>query len=739
MIVKNVYPLGLLIIFVFLSIFLITFGSISYAASISGTVYQSNGTTPVTGTQIQVAVIQGDPCDWYQWGSSSMTNSTDGTYTITGLSPGTYYLRTNNNNNSNYVNEWWANAGSSYDCGDAEWIEISSSGQILTGKNFQLDEGGSISGTVYQSNGTTPVTGTQIQVEVMRGDPCLGRTQWLGDVTVNSTNGTYTVKGAPIGPNYLMTNNNNNSNYVNEWWASAGSSYDCGVAESIEISSSGQVVTGKNFQLDEGGSISGTVYQSNGTTPVSGTTNIEVQCIQVNPCEWPRRNCVGGSHINTSNGTYTAMGVPTGINYLKTQNFSQFNYIDEWWAQPASTYKCNEAQAIDVSQGGTYTGKDFQLDEGGSLTGVVVDENSVGQRNVRVQYSNRPSSEVELTITDTTGRFTFYGCLPGPDEVSITPEINTGLAHFNRKYWLETGENKDLGTITLYDGALISGVLKNASSIPLANIGCWYGGKYWISLLQTKDTDGSFEFRLPIGNYTLNVSENSGYCMVPVQISVPDVSTPINLGDKTAYDASTGDTISGTVTAGPSHHGDFGVIASLNNQQCTPDNFGGFGPLGYCEPDDVSGNYSLFVPPGNTIVVALLLFSEDENSQESVTVVDTIEGITTPSSGRNLTYSSEGYTVDGFVKKNAAGIFYAQVLLYKQPGDKFAGFAETDNIGKYIFYNVQAGTYRIGVSCYDYDTSEWSDNFDVSADVTVPDIRFGSLAMPWVHLLLLGD
>jgi hypothetical protein len=447
---------------------------------------------------------------------------------------------------------------------------------------------------------------------------------------------------------------------------------------------------------------------------------------------------VGGSAINTSNGIYTIMGVPTGINYLQTQNQSQSNYVDEWWAQPASTYKCNEAQAIDVSQGGTYTGKDFQLDEGGSLTGVVVDENSLGQGNVRVEYSNRPSSQWKQTNTDTNGRFTFYGCLPGSTQLGIRPEINTGLAHFQRKYWLETGENRDLGTIILYDGALISGVLKNASSSPLGNIRYWYGGKHDIGGEET-DTDGSFEFRLPTGNYALNLDEDSGYCMVPVQISVPDVSTPINLGDKTAYNESTGDTISGTVTAGPSHHGDLEVIAFLNNQQITPDNCGGVGCLGYCEPDDVTGNYSLFVPPGNTIQVMLVLDSEDENDQESGTVVDTIEGISTPSSGKNLTYSSEGYTVDGFVKKGVAGIFDAQVLLYKQPSDKFAGFADTDNTGKYIFYNVQAGTYRIGVSCYDYDTSEWSDNFNVNADVTIPDIRFGSLAMPWIYLLLLGD
>ena len=34
-------------------------------AEISGTVYQSNGTTGVTDEQIQIDVIQGDPCGWH--------------------------------------------------------------------------------------------------------------------------------------------------------------------------------------------------------------------------------------------------------------------------------------------------------------------------------------------------------------------------------------------------------------------------------------------------------------------------------------------------------------------------------------------------------------------------------------------------------------------------------------------------------------------------------------------------
>jgi hypothetical protein len=49
------------IISTFLTLCLIAFGSISYADTISGTVYESDGITPV-GDPIQVAAFTGDPC-----------------------------------------------------------------------------------------------------------------------------------------------------------------------------------------------------------------------------------------------------------------------------------------------------------------------------------------------------------------------------------------------------------------------------------------------------------------------------------------------------------------------------------------------------------------------------------------------------------------------------------------------------------------------------------------------------
>jgi major membrane immunogen (membrane-anchored lipoprotein) len=376
--------------------------------TISGTVYQSNGTTPVTGVQVQVHVQQGTPCGSMQLVAGSQTNSTNGTYTITGVPVGTYYLQTWNNG-TNYLNEWWASPNSVLDCSGAQTVTVTA-GATTSGKNFQLDLGGAISGTVYQSNGITPITGGVIGVRVMQGDPC-GNQNQVGYTNTNS-DGTYTVTGLPAGTYYLQTQNNG-VNYLNEWWASPNSTLDCNNAQQVTVTA-GATTPGKDFQLDLGGTITGTVYQSNGTTPVTGV-QVHISVGQGDPCgsiQW-----VGWSDTNPADGTYTITGVPAGTYYLNSYNMGQSNYVNEWWASPNSVLDCSGAQTVTVTAGGTTSGKNFQLDLGGTISGTVYQSNGTTpitgvQIGVNVQQGGPcgPTQGVAWTQTNSTnGTYTITG------------------------------------------------------------------------------------------------------------------------------------------------------------------------------------------------------------------------------------------------------------------------------------------------------------------------------------------
>jgi hypothetical protein len=110
------------------------------SGTISGTVYQADGVTPVTGVSIAIEIYpaDSDPCAESLDITSVNTNPEDGTYKVTGLEPGRYRLFTNTGENSGYRDEWWASSSSSPDCSAAETIVIES-GSKKSGKDFQLD------------------------------------------------------------------------------------------------------------------------------------------------------------------------------------------------------------------------------------------------------------------------------------------------------------------------------------------------------------------------------------------------------------------------------------------------------------------------------------------------------------------------------------------------------------------------------------------------------------------------
>jgi hypothetical protein len=233
-----------------IAIFLFVMAMVSLlaqAATISGTVFQTDGTTPITGVQIGLSFGQGNPCGGTQWVSGSLTNSDDGTYTVTGLPSGTYYVQTYNFEETNYINEWWAFPLSQNNCQNAQPLTVGAE-ETVTG-NFQLDlGGGSISGTVYQSDGTTPITGVQIGVSVGEGNPC-GGMQWATGWRTSPADGTYTVRGLSARIYYMQTYNFQGTNYTKEWWASPLSQIDCQNAQTVTMTAS-TAISGKNFQID---------------------------------------------------------------------------------------------------------------------------------------------------------------------------------------------------------------------------------------------------------------------------------------------------------------------------------------------------------------------------------------------------------------------------------------------------------------------------------------------------------
>jgi hypothetical protein len=371
-------------------------------ATISGTIFKSDGVTPITGTSISIDAYSGDPCGSVQRIKGAFVEEADGTFMISGLPAGSFYLEASTD--ANYVSEIWAAPNSTIYCSGAQAITVTA-GQAVSGKNFQLDVGAIVSGTVFQSDGITPLIGKSIWVAAFAGDPC-GSRQLIKSTYSSLADGTYTIAGLPSGTGYLQASSN--ENYVSEWWATPSSTPNCGNAQAITVTG-GQTFSDNNFQLDTGATISGTVFKNDGVTPITGELLL-VDAYAGNPCgatQW-----IESAFVNQVDGIYTVVGLPTGSFYLKTSTSE--NYLSEWWASPYSTSSCNAAQSIAVSEKANVTMKNFQLDQQGGVApgdvnsdGVVNLEDVIlilkllsGNSDVRVNVQADVNSDSKIGLAD---------------------------------------------------------------------------------------------------------------------------------------------------------------------------------------------------------------------------------------------------------------------------------------------------------------------------------------------------
>jgi len=216
--------------------------------AVSGTLFESDGTTRIDGSanQIEIWLEKGaDPCNT-EWAGSGFLNA-DGTYTTSGVEAGTYYVEISPFN-TNYIPEYWADPASVRGCAEAQPITVTV-GQTTKNINFQLEEGGVVSGTLFESDGTTPIDGNTNQIEIWleKGtDPC--NTEWAGSGFLNA-DGTYTTSGVEAGTYYVETSPFN-TNYISEYWANSASVRGCAEAQPITVTV-GQTTKNINFQLDQ--------------------------------------------------------------------------------------------------------------------------------------------------------------------------------------------------------------------------------------------------------------------------------------------------------------------------------------------------------------------------------------------------------------------------------------------------------------------------------------------------------
>ena len=301
---------------------------------IRGQVYQFDGITPIGNATVEaLGVSPGTP-----YMTTTATDATGG-YSLT-LPVGSYRVRTAA---PGYAREYFDNVTPS---NEATVLTVTDGADIIA--DFNLTEGGAITGHVYQSDGVTPITNAWVFIRPSN--------YFFDDgFRINTeSDGSYAVDGLALGQ-YKVTAES--PNYASKKYYN--NIYGWSNANNVTVTPP-NTTTEVNINLDLGASISGYVFDANGTTPIGNVGLI---------ADSPGFEGIGGR--SNADGSYIISGLPPGNYTIRIGEFIPGWYAGEFYD---SKYTWGTADRVPVAEGENITGIDFTLDEGGAITGQVFDE-----------------------------------------------------------------------------------------------------------------------------------------------------------------------------------------------------------------------------------------------------------------------------------------------------------------------------------------------------------------------------
>lgn len=228
---------------------------LAVGAKISGTVL-AGGTAVPNGVQIGVYDDAGRHVATEYVGTS--------TYVIDGLAAGTYRFQfVPSNYQSPLAPEWWNDKPT---LAGATPITFTT-GQSLTNQNVVLSTGATISGTVRGDG--TPAAAVPLASVCAYYANSTDSSSAVGRCGQTDSAGHYTIPGLGAASYKLNFSTGTSDSYAEQWW-NAKTSF--ATANVVPVTA-GQILTGKDVQLNSGSSISGTVtLDSNPGVGVAGAS-----------------------------------------------------------------------------------------------------------------------------------------------------------------------------------------------------------------------------------------------------------------------------------------------------------------------------------------------------------------------------------------------------------------------------------------------------------------------------------
>ena len=343
--------------------------------------------------------------------------SVDGTGTYRsrdGVPPGSYYVRTSNN--QGFINELSGGVDCAPSCSltSGTPVIVTTTGDVV-GPDFDLAPGGRVSGVVRSSSpGNPPVGGATVTVV-----NAAGVFQTSG---FTSANGAYTTDaGILTGTDYRIITSNQ-TGMINRAHPSApceGTICNAALGDPVSVTA-GAVPTNVNVTLDPGGRFSGFVLD--GGLPIAGAG------VQVLNASGVTIASIGTDAV----GKYlTTPGLQTGSYKIRTTN--TLGFVNELYDNVVCGSSCNLAAgtAVGTTAGAPPAGPfNFDLIQGGRISGTVKDAALTALIGVNVQLFNPSTGSTANGTTDGAGVFSIGGLAPG----TYYARTSNSIGYINEAY-----------------------------------------------------------------------------------------------------------------------------------------------------------------------------------------------------------------------------------------------------------------------------------------------------------------
>lgn len=434
------------------AILLVAAGTEAFAGGIAGTIRDANTLVPLSGIDLDLFDSTFTPV-------TGVNGSTDasGTYNLTPLAAGDYYLRADPSTAQGYVDQYHPGV---FLKSQATLVHVTATGSTIV--NFDLSRGGTISGRITDAT-------TGLPIALMDLDCYAWDKSYISSINAKTaTDGTFTVGCFPPGQFYVRANPAVTDIYVVEYYNARRT---LALADPITIAGT-ENSANHDFHLVRGGTISGSVRTQ---------SNLPLASVDLDVFDALGNYVSYADAMTAADGTYTLNAVEPGDYYVQADPTAAQGYVDAFYPGQIDMVL---ATLVHVTAGTPVAGIDIPLQAGGTISGRVTKASSgLPIANLRVSVFNAQGTIVSAYGGSTAADGTFLvGAMPagtyfirsaGDPVQGLAFEFYGGVYRFSQATALQVtvGADNPSRDIMLDPGWWMTGrVLAGDTHLPLPNI-----------------------------------------------------------------------------------------------------------------------------------------------------------------------------------------------------------------------------------------------------------------------------